>query len=126
MTQPPKPQAATLYERLGGQKAIAAMADAIVEAHIRNPLIKTRFLDTDNAKLKLLVAQFFSMGTGGPQQYDGRDMRTAHRGMNLDERELVAAIDDVLMVLDAHKVDPATRGEVLAILYSLKGEVLFQ
>jgi hemoglobin len=116
----------SLYERLGGAKGVAAISDAVVEAHKRNPIIHTRFLASDATKLKSLVSQFFSMGSGGPPQYEGRDMRTTHRGMNLTERELVAAIDDILHVLEAQGIDPATRGEVLAIVYSLKDEVLYQ
>lgn len=53
-------------------------------------------------------------------------MPTAHKAMNLNERELIAATDDILGVLDSHSVDATSRSEVLAILYSLKDEVLFQ
>ena len=116
----------TLYERLGGAEGIAAISADIVELHSVNPLIRTRFEGKDKAELRKLVAQFFSMGSGGPAEYEGRDMRTAHKGMNLDERELVASIDDVLQALDTHGIDAGTRGEVLAILYSLKDEVLYQ
>ena len=113
----------TLYERLGGAEGIYT---DIVELHSVNPLIRTRVEGKDKAELRKLVAQFFSMGSGGPAEYEGRDMRTAHKGMNLDERELVASIDDVLQALDPHGIDAGTRGEVLAILYSLKDEVLYQ
>ena len=64
--------------------------------------------------------------TVSPADYKGRDMVSAHKGMNLNEEHLVAAIDDVLEVLDEGGIDPLSRAEVLAILYSFKGEVLFQ
>ena len=124
MTQTTQNQ--SLFERLGGAEGIAAISADVVERHRVNALIKTRFLEVDMEKLKLLVSDFFNMGAGGPAQYEGRDMRAAHKGMNLNERELVAAVDDVLAVLDARAIDPTTRSEVLAILYSLKDEVLFQ
>lgn len=116
----------SLYERLGGAPKVAAIARDIVRAHLANPLIKTRFEIIDAAKLETNVRDFFGMGTGGPEQYQGRDMPTAHKGMNLNERELVAAIDDVLKVLEQHGVGEPERREVLAILYSLKNEVLFK
>ena len=116
----------TLYERLGGAEQIASISAGIVERHRANPLIRTRFEDVDHDALTKNVADFFSMGSGGPANYEGRDMPTAHKGMNLNERELIAVIDDVLAVLDAHDVDPVSRNEVLAILYSLKDEVIFQ
>ncbi len=116
----------TLFQRLGGAAAIKSISSDIVDRHRVNPLIQTRFGASDVPQLKKHVADFFTMGSGGPANYTGRDMPTAHKGMNLNERELMAAIDDVLAVLDAHKIDPVSQNEVLAILYSLKGEVLFK
>ncbi len=115
-----------LFERLGGAEGVAAIASDIVDRHYVNPVLKTRFSDVEIEPLRRLVIDFFNMGSGGPAQYTGRDMRTAHIGMNANERELIAIIDDALAVLDAHGVDPVSRNEVLAILYSFKHEVLFQ
>ena len=117
----------SLFERLGGAEAIAAISSDLVERHRVNPIIGTRFADIEDLDaLKEHVTQFFIMGSGGPANYQGRDMPTTHKGMNCNERELVAALDDVMAALDAHDVDPASRNEVLAILYSLKDEVLFK
>lgn len=124
MTQPDS--TASLFERLGGAEGIRAISSDVVDRHCINPLIRQRFHASEPDTLKKLVADFFIAGSGGPDNYEGRDMRTAHQGMNLNERELVAAIDDVLAAIDARGVDPSTRNEVLAILYSFKDEILFQ
>jgi len=116
----------SLYERLGGAEGVAAIASGLVERHLMNPEIKTRFVDSDAAALKKLVSEFLSMGSGGPAEYSGRDMITTHRGMNINERELVAVFDDALATLDSQGIDAVSRNEVLAILYSLKDEVLHQ
>ena len=116
----------TLYERLGGLDGITAIAKDIVARHIANPIIGKRFLDTDPAELTQHVIGFFSSGTGGPDIYEGRDMKSAHRGMNLTERELCAAIDDLLAALDGQGIEVATKNEVLGIFYSFKPEVLYQ
>ena len=116
----------SLYERLGGAETIASISSEIVDRHLANPTIQVRFVDSDVDTLKRLVTEFFSMGSGGPAHYSGRDMVTTHRGMNLNERELVAVFDDVLAALDTHEIDAASRNEVLGIHYSMKDEVLFQ
>ena len=116
----------TLYERLGGADGVAAIADMIVEKHLINADIKTRFLNTDAGDLKILVRDFLAAGSGGPDNYKGRDMISAHAGMNLNEREFVAAIDDILATLDECGLDAGVRSEILAILYSFKNDVLFQ
>jgi hemoglobin len=119
----------SLYERLGGATGIAALVDDIVEAHMNNPLIKARFLpyrdDRDTlAKVKHHTCNFFGAGSGGPEQYSGRSMRDTHRGMNISEQEYMAVVDDILDTLDKHKIDDQTRKDVLAIVYSLKEEII--
>jgi hypothetical protein len=65
-----------------------------------------------------------SDGAGGPQRYDGRDMRTVYAGMNISEQELIATIDDFVAAMQGQGVGATEVNEVVAILYSLKGEVL--
>ena len=119
----------TLYERVGGSKGISALVDDIVEAHMNNPAIRARFLPYKDTPDKLNIVKahfctFLGSGCGGPEQYKGRDMRTTHRGMNISEIEYMAALDDILMVLDKHGIDQQTKNELLGIAYSLKGDIV--
>lgn len=118
-----------LYERLGGERGIASLVDDIVESHMQNPRIRARFLpyreEPDHLEVvKGHLRDFLAAGSGGPVEYRGRSMPEAHRGMNINEAEYMAAIDDILGVLDRHGIDPQTRQEVLGIAYSLKGEIM--
>jgi len=65
-------------------------------------------------------------GTGGKEEYKGREMSATHKGLNLSEADFLHAIDDILLVLDTHKVDRGSRNEILATLYSMKGSVIKQ
>lgn len=119
----------TLYERLGARAGIEALVDTVVEAHMQNDAIRARFLpyreDPERlAELKQHLCAFFAAGTGGPDDYGGRSMPEAHRGMNVSEAEYVAAIDDILSSMERHGHDEATRHEVLAILHSLRGQIV--
>jgi len=115
----------SLYDRLGRADGITRIVDDVMDAHLANPAIKTRFeasQDLDHAKR--MAVEFFCAGCGGPECYTGRDLLVAHKGMNISEQEYMAAMDDILGALEKHAIDPATRGEVTAILYSLKGQVI--
>lgn len=114
----------SLYERLGGQVGISAVVKDLIRRHQTNPLIAARFAKVDAEKLERNVIDFFCAGSGGTQTYSGRDMRAAHAGMNISEQEFIAAIDDVLAAMEANGAGQRERDEVLAILYSMKGEVL--
>ena len=51
-------------------------------------------------------------------------MSDVHRGMNIGEAEYMATLDDILSVLRRHGIDEQTQKDVLAIAYSLKGDIL--
>lgn len=119
----------SLYERLGGADGIERLVDDIVEAHMHNPLIKSRFVPYREEperleRIKGHICQFFSAGSGGPQQYDGRTMPDAHRGMNISEAEYMAAVDDIMQTLEHHDIDDTARKDVLMIAYTLRGEIM--
>ena len=119
----------TLFERLGGTSGIHALVEEVVALHMENPVIRARFrpyLETPDklSTTKKHLCAFLEAGSGGKAQYAGRSMRDAHRGMNISEAEYLAALDDILAGLRKRGVDEQTQKDVLAIAYSLKGDIL--
>jgi hemoglobin len=117
----------SLYDRLGRAGGISRLVDKVMTAHLANPVVAPRFKnikDLDHAKK--MACDFFCAGAGGPEQYCGKDMITAHRGMNISENEYLAVMDDIMGALESEKVDPTTQKDVLAILYALKGNIIRQ
>ena len=115
----------SLYERLGGAQGIAKIVDDVVAGHLANPLVQTRFQNVEDLQhLKQMACEFFAAGSGGPEKYTGKDMRAAHKGMNISEQEFVAVLDDILAAMDKNKLGDQEKREVLAIAYSLKAEVI--
>lgn len=119
----------TLFEKLGGTEGISNIVDDTVENHMNNTAVNARFLpyrdDLEKLnKIKKHTIDFFSMGSGGPATYQGRDMETAHQGMNISPGEYVHAIDDIFFALDKNGIDEGAKKEVLYILWSLKGMII--
>jgi len=119
----------TLYERLGAADGIAALLNDIVDAHLNNPVIQARFqpLAEDPQSFeqaKRHLRAFLGAGTGGPEQYEGRNMIETHRGMNVSAAEYMAAMDDIMNTLQAHDIDEQSRKDMLFIAYSIKGEIM--
>lgn len=115
---------ASLYQRLGGYDGIAAITEDIWANHKANEVVKQRYVNSDAENVKRLVREMFCAGTGGPQTYTGKDMLSAHRGMNISNDEFVGVIDDVLSALAKNGVGKGEQDEVLSILYSMKGEIV--
>jgi hemoglobin len=121
----------SLFERLGGTAGISAIVEDAVDAHMKNPQVNARFLPyleqpEQMARVKKHTIEFFSMGSGGPQIYNGKDMVAAHKGMNISPAEYMHVMDDIFLALDKHAMTDATKKDVLAILWSLKGMILSQ
>lgn len=115
----------SLYQRLGGASGIAALVDDVMTAHRSNPIVKPRFeniKDVDRAKR--MATEFFCAGSGGPETYTGKDMLSAHKGMNISEQEYLAVTDDIVGVMEHHGLSDDTRNDVIAILYSLKNHII--
>jgi hemoglobin len=118
-----------LFERLGGSAGINQLVERIVVLHMDNPAIRARFrpyLDTPDklAITKKHLCAFLEAGSGGKAQYCGRSMLDTHRGMNISEAEYMAALDDILQAMRQTGIDEQTQKDVLAIAYSLKGEII--
>ena len=122
-------QNVSLFKRLGGTPGIERLVEEVVRRHMDNPNIGVRFrpyLDQPQKleALKQHLARFLETGSGGPPRYEGRDMRTAHRGMNISPAEYMAAVDDIVGALAHLGVDEQTRKDVLAIAWAIKDDII--
>lgn len=114
----------SLFERLGGIEGITKIASDLVDNHLANKSIATRFANGDTQKLKNAAATFMISGTGGPDVYKGKDMLSAHKGMNISALEFMAVLDDALDALQKNKIDQREQEEVLFVLYSMRSQIV--
>jgi hemoglobin len=115
----------TLYQRLGAADGIARLVDDVMAAHLANPVVKTRFEKIKDIEFaKKMAREFFCAGSGGPEAYTGKDMLAAHKGMNISEQEYLAVTDDIVGAMNKHNIDDGTKNDVIAILYSLKDNII--
>lgn len=115
---------ATLFERLGGEAKVRKIVRDILNKNLNNPIIGHHFKKVDMTRLNQMVFDFLSMGTGGPHHYSGRDMRTAHAGLNITEDDFQRANIDTILALKENEVGDAEINEIISILDSMKGEVI--
>jgi hemoglobin len=120
--EPAKPK--TLFDRLGGVAAITAVVDEFVNRTTTDPRIKERFFNTDAAALKKYLADFVCSATGGTCTYTGRDMATAHAGMDLVDDEFNALVEDLKGALDKFKVPAAEQNDLLGALAAMKPQIV--
>ena len=119
---------ASLYTRLGGYDAIAAMIDDLLPG-LRSDELLSRFwvsprsLDTHNRERQLAI-DFIASAAGGPTFYLGRDMRMSHKGMGITKADHAAFMRCLSVTLDTFAVPEPERSEVVAFTTSLESEIV--
>ena len=117
----------SLYEELGGGAAIDAALDRFYEKVLADPRVSGFFDGVDVMAVKRHQAAFLAMAFGGPQDYNGRDLRSAHertRSQGLDEERFEAFMGHFRDTLVELGVPAAKIEQVMTIAYTGKDEVL--
>jgi len=136
-TEVPKPEK-SLWDRMGGEEKIRPLCNYLYELHSTDPLTSKWFGShlggPQNVpgnkrtadEIKENVFTFFSAGIGGPHEYKGNDMVTTHKHMRILKHAFHALTNHVMVGMEKHKTGgDAEREEVLAILMSLRPDVMY-
>ena len=124
---PAAAQQATLYKRLGGYDAIAAVSDDFLGRLNADPQFAKFFSghSTDSIKrLRQHVIDFLCFATGGPCVYMGRDMKTVHTGLGITEKDWDVSVKDLVATLDKFNVPAKEKDEVLGAVGGLKKDIV--
>jgi len=119
----------TLYARLGGKKAITAVVDQFVSNVASDTRINKAFAAAANdpkrlAKFKGNLVDQICQASGGPCKYKGKDMVTAHKGMNISDADFNALVEDLVAALDQFHVGATEKNELLGALGPMKGDIV--
>lgn len=118
---------ASLYSRLGGYDAIAAVADNLL-GRLTADAALGRFWENRGAdgvqREKQLLIDFLCSSAGGPMYYTGRDMASSHRGMGISTADWTAFIGHLEATLDSFSVPAAERDQVLSFIDSTRADIV--
>ncbi len=120
-------QAPSLYKRLGGYDALAAVTDDFLGRLSTDAQLKRFFVGHSTESLKQIrghIVDFLCQATGGPCTYHGRDMKTAHTGLGITEDDWTATVKDLTATLDKFKVPDKEKSEVLTAVSGLKADIV--
>ena len=117
----------SLYEQLGGQPAVDAAVDIFYRKVLSDDRIGDFFEGVDMDKQIAKQKGFLTMAFGGPHNYTGMDMRTAHaplvaRGLNDSHFDAVA--ENLSATLQELGVGQELIDQVMAIAGSTRKDVL--
>jgi hemoglobin len=123
----PAPEGATLYRRLGGYDAIAAVTDDFLARLLGDPKMTPYFENVDEAgtrRIRQMIVDQLCAASGGPCLYAGSDMATAHKDLQISERAFDVAAGYFGESLDKFKVPSAEKNELIRIVAGTKADVV--
>ena len=115
----------SLYERLGGYGAIAAVADDLLPRLRSDPQLGRFWAHRGEDGImreKQLLIDFLCASAGGPMYYRGRDMALVHKGMRISENDWSVFLGHAAATLAKFQVPEAEKHEVVAFVQSLKND----
>jgi hemoglobin len=117
----------TLYQRIGGYDKIAAVASDYFDLNRSDPRMSRfsggRSQDSLKRARQLLIDQLCTL-SGGPCNYIGRDMKTAHGGLGISSGDWEATMHHLAAALDKNKIPQKEKDELLAIVDSYRKDIV--
>lgn len=116
-----------LYAKIGGDVAVDAAVDIFYRKVLSDPRISDFFDDVDMERQAAKQKSFLTMAFGGPNHYNGMDMRRGHahlvaRGLN--DTHFDAVVEDLGATLRELNVPQEQIDQVAAICESVRNDVL--
>jgi hemoglobin len=117
----------SLYKRLGGYDAIAAVTDDFITRLATDKELGRFFVgasDDSKKRIRQLVIEQLCAASGGPCVYTGRDMKTSHKGLGITEKDWDTAVKHLAATLDKFKVGKRERDDLFNALSGLKADIV--
>jgi len=108
------PHDKSLYERLGGEKALERLLDRFYHRVTHDPEIGHYFTHVPIERIKMMQQEFFSMATGGPVTYSGRPLSQVHRHLAISRREFQRFTEHLITTLNEEGIDEQDVYEIIA------------
>ena len=117
----------SLYARLGGYDAIAAVVDDFIGRLVADKRFSKFFVghsEDSLKKIRMHVIDQLCAAAGGPCLYIGRDMRASHHGLGITSDDWDASATHLVESLDKFNVPKAEKDELLAFVGTLKKDIV--
>ncbi|UGQ08901.1 group 1 truncated hemoglobin [Yinghuangia sp. ASG 101] len=114
----------TLFERIGGEPAVAAVVEIFYGRVLADPALAGYFEGVDVARLKRHQALFVGQALGSRKPFPGRTMRQAHAGLVVTEAAFDRVVEHLAASLAEAGLDDETIAGIAALLLPLKADIV--
>jgi hemoglobin len=114
----------TLYESMGGEPALRTAVEHFADLVQTDDRINFTFAEADMSKFKKLIFEQLCNLSGGPCKYTGRDMRSSHTKLNINNAEFNALAEDLYIALDRAGIPYRLQNKLMALLAPMQHDIV--
>ena len=114
----------TLYEKIGGEAKVRAIAEEFTAAILADDRINFTFAESDVKKFTQLFFEQLCNITGGPCKYSGRDMHEAHAKLAINNAQFNAIAEDLYIAFDKVHVPYYLQNRVMVMLAPMQKDIV--
>ena len=115
--------AATLYSRIGGKDATAAITKDLIARVQADERIAKKFAHSDADRLQTNLRNYLCVILDGDCNYGGENLKTVHKGLGITSGEFDAFMEDFAAALDKQMIVDPDRAAVLKAFASSRPAV---
>lgn len=113
-----------LYRAFGGKPGLASLMQDFVRRLVVDPRTAPSFRSANLPRLEMRLTEQLCMIAGGPCQYTGRDMKSAHAGMAIGKAEFNALVEVLQEAMNAKRIAFSAQNRMLARLAHMHRDII--
>ncbi len=107
-----------------GEAGIRRVVDHLIDRAVADPRLAEVFKGHDLVRLKRTLAEQICYLLDGPCRYSGRDMKTSHKDLGIQDHEFNALVEDLQAAMDQEHVPVHAQNRLLAKLAPMHRDVV--
>ncbi len=114
----------SIYDEIGGSRLVTAAVERFYGRLQADPILAGYFAETDAGRLETHQRMFMTAVLGGPDAYEGRDMRAAHAHLPVTDQDFDLFLEHLAEALRELGAQRDRIERVLGALAPLRVEIV--
>ena len=113
----------TLFERVGGEQAIAELIHQFYDRVSADPELTPFFKNTSMDKLRRMMREFFSAALDGPITYTGKPLDYVHHGRGITKHHFALYVGHLIDILHGREIKDQDVQDIISRINTYADEI---
>ena len=113
----------TLYERIGGDPAVADLISKFYDRVVADPELKPFFKNASMEKIRRMQREFFSAALDGPITYTGKPLGHVHHGRGITKHHFAVYVGHLVQALEERGINEQDVQDIIGRINTYADEI---